>query len=159
MQNSASVRRWPIPCCMPGIGWALIRVSRMSMNAPPHLTDDAIIELAREGGLAWIPKLSGPRWVVLAKLPAEERQKICAVLRSVLPPSQTDDPAERPGRAINFTTGFTFFMAIRTAATRPPRCGWFPNGPRRNWTSCGRTHSQRPDTNGDASNLWIRGSH
>ncbi|SEA98877.1 hypothetical protein SAMN02982996_03160 [Lonsdalea quercina] len=74
----------------------------MSMNAQPRLTDDAIIELAREGGIAWIPKLSGPRWVVLAKLPAEERQRIRAILHSVLPSAQTDDPADRPGRGDQF---------------------------------------------------------
>lgn len=74
----------------------------MSMNALPRLTDDAIIELAREGGIAWIPKLSGPRWVVLAKLPAEERQRICAVLRSILPSAESGDPADRPGRGDQF---------------------------------------------------------
>lgn len=74
----------------------------MSMNALPRLTDDAIIELAREGGIAWIPKLSGPRWLVLAKLPEEERQRICAVLRSVLPSAESDDPADPPGRGDQF---------------------------------------------------------
>ena len=32
------------------------------------LSDDAIIELAREGGVAWIPTLSGMRRIVVAQL-------------------------------------------------------------------------------------------
>ena len=32
------------------------------------LSDDAIIELAREGGVAWIPTLSGMRKIVVAQL-------------------------------------------------------------------------------------------
>ena len=35
------------------------------------LSDDAIIELAREGGVAWIPALSGMRKIVVAKPPGQ----------------------------------------------------------------------------------------
>ena len=31
----------------------------------PELTDDAVVELAREGGVAFIPKLSGQRTIAL----------------------------------------------------------------------------------------------
>jgi hypothetical protein len=34
-----------------------------------QLTDDAIIELAREGGIAFIPNLRGERRFALAQLP------------------------------------------------------------------------------------------
>ncbi|RAT14029.1 hypothetical protein AU490_13435 [Lonsdalea populi] len=74
----------------------------MSTNALPDLNDDAVIELAREGGIAWIPKLSGPRLVVLSKLPAEERARICAVLRSVLDRAQSDESSDAPGRGDQF---------------------------------------------------------
>ncbi|MFP1743473.1 protealysin inhibitor emfourin [Lonsdalea quercina] len=98
----------------------------MSMNAQPHLSDDAIIELAREGGLAWIPKLSGPRWVVLAKLPAEERKKICAILRSVLPPTQTDDPADPPGRGDQFYYRIHIFHGDSDSGGAPPQVWLVP---------------------------------
>ena len=34
----------------------------------PELTDDAVVELAREGGVAFIPKLSGQRTIALSSL-------------------------------------------------------------------------------------------
>lgn len=36
----------------------------------PELTDDAIVELAREGGVAFIPKLNKQRKIALATLTA-----------------------------------------------------------------------------------------
>ncbi|WP_322788449.1 hypothetical protein [Lonsdalea britannica] len=89
--------------------------------------------------------------MVLAKLPEEERQRICAVLRSVLPSAESDDLTDPPGRAISFTTAFIFSGVSQTAATHPFKSGGFPNGMRRNWMLCGGTHSQRRDVCGDGS--------
>ncbi|WP_034916364.1 protealysin inhibitor emfourin [Erwinia sp. 9145] len=55
------------------------------MNSLPELNDDAIIDVAREGGLAFIPKLSGPRRIALAQLDGVEREHVCSVLRHALP--------------------------------------------------------------------------
>ena len=40
----------------------------------PELTDDAVVELAREGGVAFIPKLSGQRTIALSSLNEAQRQ-------------------------------------------------------------------------------------
>ena len=57
------------------------------------LSDDAIIELAREGGVAWIPALSGMRKIVVAK---QQKQRIASILQQSLPlgkpPGQPDSP-------------------------------------------------------------------
>ena len=44
------------------------------------LSDDAVIELAREGGVAWIPALSGMRKIVVAKLNEQQKQRIATIL-------------------------------------------------------------------------------
>ena len=61
-----------------------------------ELSDDAIIELAREGGVAWIPTLSGMRKIVVAQLNEQQKQRIAAILQQSLPlgkpPGQPDSP-------------------------------------------------------------------
>ncbi|MDU5500303.1 MAG: hypothetical protein E6099_04395 [Enterobacter sp.] len=42
----------------------------------PELTDDAVVELAREGGVAYIPKLSGQRTIALSSLNEAQRQRL-----------------------------------------------------------------------------------
>ena len=62
----------------------------------PDLSDDAVIELAREGGVAWIPALSGMRKIVVARLNEQQRQRIATILQQSLPlgkpPGQPDSP-------------------------------------------------------------------
>jgi hypothetical protein len=64
------------------------------------LSDDAVIELAREGGVAWIPALSGMRKIVVAKLNEQQKQRIATILQQSLPlgkpPGQPDSPGGRP---------------------------------------------------------------
>ncbi len=64
----------------------------------PELTDDAIVELAREGGFAWLPRLSGQRRIVLAALDEERRRQVCEILRQILPlglpPGRPDSPGQ-----------------------------------------------------------------
>ncbi|WPD75220.1 hypothetical protein OGM23_19235 [Dickeya fangzhongdai] len=71
-------------------------------NNLPDLTDDVIIELAREGGFAWIPRLAGPRRFALAEIPADKKEKLCAMLRDVLPAAQEPGQPDSPGRGDQF---------------------------------------------------------
>ncbi len=66
------------------------------MNIP--LTDDAIIKLAREGGIAFIPNLRGERRFALAQLPEPQKQRVCAVLEQALPLGEPEDQAADVGR-------------------------------------------------------------
>jgi len=43
------------------------------MNPVPELNDDAVIDVAREGGFAYIPKLAAPRRFALSQLSAPQR--------------------------------------------------------------------------------------
>ncbi|MEC5318749.1 protealysin inhibitor emfourin [Brenneria populi subsp. brevivirga] len=72
------------------------------MKNLPALTDDAVIELAREGGIAWIPKLAGLRRFALAGLPAPAREHICAAIRTALPLAREPGRADSPGRGDQF---------------------------------------------------------
>lgn len=68
------------------------------MKALPELTDDAVIDLAREGGVAWIPKLAGERRFALAQLSAPRREQVCDILKKAMPlgaPPGENNPAGR----------------------------------------------------------------
>lgn len=62
----------------------------------PEFTDDTVVEVAREGGVAFIPKLSKQRKIALATLSAAQRQRVADILRQSLsvgaPPGQEDSP-------------------------------------------------------------------
>lgn len=64
----------------------------------PELTDDAVVELAREGGVAYIPKLSGKRTFVIAQLSEEQRQRLVEILHQTLPLAEQPGQPESPGR-------------------------------------------------------------
>ncbi|WP_130099690.1 protealysin inhibitor emfourin [Siccibacter turicensis] len=64
----------------------------------PELTDDAVIELAREGGVAFIPRLSAPRRIVLAELTPEQRERLAEILRQALPQAHPPGQPDSPGR-------------------------------------------------------------
>lgn len=51
----------------------------------PELTDDAIVELAREGVVSIIPKLNKQRKIALVALTAPQRQGIADILKQTLP--------------------------------------------------------------------------
>ncbi|ATA23015.1 hypothetical protein BIY26_11715 [Brenneria goodwinii] len=72
------------------------------MKNLPTLTNDAIVELAREGGIAWIPKLAGLRRFALANLPESERERICAAIRHALPQARDPGKPDSPGRGDQF---------------------------------------------------------
>ena len=54
----------------------------------PELTDDAVVELAREGGVAFIPKLSGQRTIALSSLNEAQRQRLVSILEQAFPRGQ-----------------------------------------------------------------------
>lgn len=51
----------------------------------PELTDDAIVELAREGVVGIIPKLNKQRKIALVALTAPQLQGIADILKQTLP--------------------------------------------------------------------------
>lgn len=63
-----------------------------------QLTDDAIIELAREGGIAFIPGLRSERRFALAQLPEPQKQRVCNVLEQALPLGEPEEQAASIGR-------------------------------------------------------------
>ncbi|KAA8995738.1 hypothetical protein FJU30_23600 [Affinibrenneria salicis] len=72
------------------------------MKPVPLLTDDAVIELAREGGVAWLPKLAARRRFELAHLAPDERQKVRRLLNQVLPLGAPPGRENRAGRGDQF---------------------------------------------------------
>ena len=64
----------------------------------PELTDDAVVELAREGGVAFIPKLSGQRTIALSSLNEAQRQRLVSILEQAFPRGQPPGQASSPGR-------------------------------------------------------------
>ena len=63
----------------------------------PELTDDAVVELAREGGVAFIPKLSGQRTIALSSLNEAQRQRLVSILEQAFPRGQPPGQATSPG--------------------------------------------------------------
>ena len=63
----------------------------------PELTDDAVVELAREGGVAYIPKLSGQRTIALSSLNEAQRQRLVSILEQAFPRGQAPGQASSPG--------------------------------------------------------------
>lgn len=68
------------------------------MNSLPELSDDAVIDVAREGGFAYIPKLAGPRRIALGQLSQPQREHVCNVLRQVMPLGEPPGEQSRAGR-------------------------------------------------------------
>ncbi|MFU9135821.1 protealysin inhibitor emfourin [Erwinia tasmaniensis] len=54
------------------------------MSSLPELSDDAVIDVAREGGFAFIPRLAEPRRITLAQLDGAQKEHVCSVLRQAL---------------------------------------------------------------------------
>ncbi|GAB2935507.1 protealysin inhibitor emfourin [Hafnia psychrotolerans] len=58
------------------------------------LDSSAVIEMYREGGIAFMPKLNGPRRVELAGMSDDKRRKICQLINQSLPYAK---PPEKVG--------------------------------------------------------------
>lgn len=63
----------------------------------PELTDDAVVELAREGGVAFIPKLNGQRTIALSTLNEAQRQRVVSILQQAIPRGQPPGQPSSPG--------------------------------------------------------------
>jgi hypothetical protein len=59
------------------------------------LQPDAVLELAREGGVAYLPALNGPRRILLAHFDAARRQQICQLINQALPYAKAEPEAGR----------------------------------------------------------------
>ncbi|EPO1790174.1 protealysin inhibitor emfourin [Cronobacter turicensis] len=64
----------------------------------PDLTDDAVVELAREGGVAYMPRLAGQRRIAVAELNAQQRQRLIDILHQALPEASPPGQPDSPGR-------------------------------------------------------------
>ncbi|CAI1089680.1 protealysin inhibitor emfourin [Serratia quinivorans] len=67
------------------------------MKPLPALNQDTVIELAREGGFAFIPKLAGQRRIALADITPEQRQRLNQLLNQALPYAQEEGQPDSPG--------------------------------------------------------------
>jgi len=63
-----------------------------------ELTDDAVVELAREGGFAFIPALRKARRFALAQLPEPQKQRVCQVVEQALPYGEQAEKASSIGQ-------------------------------------------------------------
>jgi len=87
------------------------------MDSLPELSDDAVIDVAREGGFAYIPKLSGPRRIALAQLSGPQREHVCNVLRQAMPLAESPAEQSRPGQ------GDQRYYRIEISYATPDRLG------------------------------------
>ncbi|KGA33362.1 hypothetical protein KU74_15855 [Pectobacterium brasiliense] len=83
------------------------------MKTLPELNDDAIIELAREGGFAFIPKLAGSRRFALASVQPSERERICNAIRHAFPQAREPGEPDGPGH------GDQFYYRIHISYSHP----------------------------------------
>ncbi|AUY40525.1 MULTISPECIES: protealysin inhibitor emfourin [Leclercia] len=78
----------------------------------PELTDDAVVELAREGGVAYIPHLSGLRRIALSTLSSTQRQRVVNILEQAIP------RGEPPGQRSSAGGGDQRYFRIQIIWTR-----------------------------------------
>lgn len=55
------------------------------MDQCPVLDDQTVVELSREGGFAYIPKLLVRQRFALGEMPPAQREHLCALIRQLLP--------------------------------------------------------------------------
>jgi len=67
------------------------------MRPLPSFSQITVIELAREGGFAFIPKLAGQRRIALADITPEQRQRLNQLLNQTLPYAQEEGQPGSPG--------------------------------------------------------------
>ena len=65
------------------------------MKPLDSLESNAVIEIYREGGIAFIPKLSGPRRVELSDMSDDKRQQLCQLINQAMPYAQEKENAGR----------------------------------------------------------------
>jgi hypothetical protein len=65
------------------------------MKPLDSLESNTVIEIYREGGVAFIPKLSEPRRVELSGMSDDKRREICQLINKALPYAQEKENAGR----------------------------------------------------------------
>ena len=65
------------------------------MEALTVLHADAVLELDREGGVAYMPALNGPRRIALGHFDEARRQQICQLINQTLPYAEAEADAGR----------------------------------------------------------------
>ena len=65
------------------------------MKPLDSLESNTVIEIYREGVVAFIPKLSGPRRVELSGMSDDKRREICQLINKALPYAQEKENAGR----------------------------------------------------------------
>ena len=105
----------------------------------PELTDDAVVELAREGGVAFIPKLSGQRTIALSSLNEAQRQRLVSILEQAFPRGQPPGQASSPGSGDQRYFRIQIIWTGQIRRTTPISSCWYPSRkhPSR-WWNCGR---------------------
>ncbi|AVJ18842.1 protealysin inhibitor emfourin [Serratia rhizosphaerae] len=68
------------------------------MRPLPSFSQITVIELAREGGFAFIPKLAGLRRIVVADISPDECQRLEQLLNQSLPYAREEGQPDSPGR-------------------------------------------------------------
>lgn len=105
----------------------------------PELTDDAVVELAREGGVAFIPKLSGQRTIALSSLNEAQRQRLVSILEQAFPRGQPPGQASSPAAVTSAISASRLSGPAKIRRTTPISSCWYPSRkhPSR-WWNCGR---------------------
>ncbi|CAI0822991.1 Uncharacterised protein [Serratia entomophila] len=67
------------------------------MKPLPTLDQNTVIELAREGGFAFIPKLAGQRRIALADITPAQRQRLNQLINLTLPYAREEGQPDSPG--------------------------------------------------------------
>ncbi|AGB83576.1 hypothetical protein D781_3355 [Serratia sp. FGI94] len=67
------------------------------MRPLPALSQGTVIELAREGGFAFIPKLAGLRRIVIADISPDECARLEQLLNQSLPYAREEGQPDSPG--------------------------------------------------------------
>ena len=106
----------------------------------PELTDDAVVELAREGGVAFIPKLSGQRTIALSSLNEAQRQRLVSILEQAFPRGQPPgDRPRHPAAATSAISASRLSGPAKIRRTTPISSCWYPSRKHLSrWWNCGR---------------------
>lgn len=88
------------------------------MKPLPSLNQDTVIELAREGGFAFIPKLAGQRRIALADITPEQRQRLSQLLNQTLPYAQEEGKPGSPAAATSATSACKSAITARICAVK-----------------------------------------
>lgn len=88
------------------------------MRPLPSFSQITVIELAREGGFAFIPKLAGLRRIVVADISPDECQRLEQLLNQSLPYAREEGQPDSPAAATSVIFAYRLITTARTAAAK-----------------------------------------